>query len=64
MAMQRVLTTISKLIYRETKKITELINNVRNRYLTQVTNSLRSSEEEHKVNALALGADEGRGKLR
>ena len=26
--------------------------------------SLRSSEEEHKVNALALGAEEGRGKLR
>ena len=24
----------------------------------------RSSEEEHKVNALALGADEGRDKLR
>ena len=24
----------------------------------------RSSEKEHKVNALALGADEGRGKLR
>ena len=24
----------------------------------------RSSEEEHKVNALALGAEEGRGKLR
>ena len=25
---------------------------------------LRSSEKEHKVNALALGADEGRDKLR
>ncbi len=33
-------------------------------YQTLVTNSLRSSEEEHKVNAFALGAEEGRGKLR
>ena len=49
---------------RETRKITELINNVKNSYQTLVTNSLRSSEEEHKVNALALGAEEGRGKLR
>jgi hypothetical protein len=27
-------------------------------------NHFWSSEKEHKVNALALGADEGRGKLR
>ena len=45
-------------------KVTDLRNSCKERILWKHKRRISSSEEEHKENALALGADEGRDKLR